>query len=30
MQQIVLANAIAVAICSILNFAIGEWFVFRH
>jgi hypothetical protein len=24
------ANAIAVAICSILNFAIGEWFVFRH
>lgn len=30
MQRLVLANAIAVVICSILNFAIGEWFVFRH
>ena len=30
MKQIVLANAIAVAICSILNFAIGEWYVFRQ
>ena len=30
MKQIVLANAIAVAICSLLNFAIGEWFVFRQ
>jgi dolichol-phosphate mannosyltransferase len=30
MKHIVLANVIAVAICSILNFAIGEWFVFRQ
>jgi putative flippase GtrA len=30
MTHLVLANAIAVAICSVLNFAIGEWFVFRE
>ena len=29
MQHRVVANAIAIAICSLLNFAIGEWFVFR-
>ncbi|HEX3745931.1 MAG TPA: GtrA family protein [Bryobacteraceae bacterium] len=29
MTHLILANAIAVAICSVLNFAIGEWFVFR-
>jgi len=30
MTHLVLANAIAVAICSVLNFAIGEWFAFRE
>ena len=30
MTRLVLANAIAVAVCSILNFAIGEWYVFRE
>lgn len=29
MTHLLLANAIAVAICSVVNFAIGEWFVFR-
>lgn len=30
MKQVVVANGIAIAICSVLNFALGEWFVFRH
>jgi putative flippase GtrA len=30
MRHLVLANGIAIAICSLLNFAIGEWFVFRR
>ena len=30
MTHLVLANAIAVAVCSVLNFAIGEWYVFRE
>jgi putative flippase GtrA len=30
MKHLVLANGIAIAICSLLNFAIGEWFVFRR
>jgi putative flippase GtrA len=29
MKQVLVANAIAIAICSFLNFALGEWFVFR-
>jgi putative flippase GtrA len=29
MTRVVAANAIAIAICSFLNFALGEWFVFR-
>lgn len=29
MQRVVVANAIAIAVCSFLNFALGEWFVFR-
>jgi putative flippase GtrA len=30
MKQPLLANAIAIAVCSFLNFALGEWFVFRQ
>jgi putative flippase GtrA len=29
MKRVVLANGIAIAICSIVNFVLGEWFVFR-
>jgi putative flippase GtrA len=29
MKRLLVANGIAIAICSLLNFAIGEWFVFR-
>jgi putative flippase GtrA len=29
MKRPVVANAIAIAVCSFVNFAIGEWFVFR-
>ena len=29
MTRPLLANAIAIAVCSFLNFALGEWFVFR-
>lgn len=29
MKRVLVANGIAIAICSLLNFAIGEWFVFR-
>jgi putative flippase GtrA len=29
MRHIVVANAVAIAVCSFLNFALGEWFVFR-
>ena len=29
MGKIILANAIAIAACSFLNFASGEWYVFR-
>jgi len=27
--RLLLANGIAIAVCSLLNFAAGEWFVFR-
>jgi putative flippase GtrA len=30
MKQVLVANGIAIAICSLLNFALGEWFVFRR
>jgi putative flippase GtrA len=30
MRHLLVANGIAIAICSFLNFALGEWFVFRH
>ena len=30
MKQLLVANAIAIATCSLLNFALGEWFVFRQ
>lgn len=30
MKHLVVANGIAIAVCSLLNFALGEWFVFRH
>ena len=30
MKRVLVANAIAIAICSFLNFALGEWFVFRQ
>lgn len=30
MKSPVVANAIAIAICSLLNFALAEWFVFRQ
>jgi putative flippase GtrA len=30
MKRLILANGIAIAICSFLNFALGEWFVFRQ
>jgi putative flippase GtrA len=29
MKHLLVANGIAIAICSFLNFALGEWFVFR-
>ena len=29
MQHLLVANGMAIAICSLLNFALGEWFVFR-
>lgn len=29
MRHLLLANAITIAACSLLNFALGEWFVFR-
>lgn len=29
MKRVLVANAIAIAVCSFLNFALGEWFVFR-
>jgi putative flippase GtrA len=28
-MRVLFANAIAIAVCSLLNFAVGEWFVFR-
>jgi putative flippase GtrA len=28
-MRLLLANGIAIAVCSLLNFAAGEWFVFR-
>ena len=30
MKQLIVANSIAIAICAFLNFALGEWFVFRR
>lgn len=30
MRHLVVANGIAIAVCSLLNFALGEWFVFRY
>jgi putative flippase GtrA len=30
MKRLLVANGIAIAICSLLNFAISEWFVFRE
>jgi putative flippase GtrA len=30
MRHVVVANGIAIAICSALNFVLGEWFVFRR
>jgi putative flippase GtrA len=30
MKRLLVANGIAIAICSFLNFALGEWFVFRR
>lgn len=30
MAHLLVANAIAIAVCSLLNFALGEWFVFRR
>jgi len=30
MKHLLVANGIAIAICSVLNFALGEWFVFRR
>ena len=30
MKYVVAANGIAIAVCSFLNFALGEWFVFRR
>ena len=30
MKRLLFANAIAIAVCSLLNFALGEWFVFRR
>jgi len=30
MKRVLVANAIAIAVCSFLNFALGEWFVFRQ
>jgi putative flippase GtrA len=30
MKRILVANAIAIGVCSFLNFALGEWFVFRR
>jgi putative flippase GtrA len=30
MKRIMVANGIAIAVCSFLNFALGEWFVFRR
>jgi len=30
MKRLLFANAIAIAVCSVLNFALGEWFVFRR
>ena len=29
MKRLLVANGISIAICSFLNFALGEWFVFR-
>jgi putative flippase GtrA len=29
MKRLIVANGIAIAVCSFLNFALGEWFVFR-
>ena len=29
MQHVLVANGIAIAVCSCLNFGLGEWFVFR-
>ena len=30
MRNLMVANGIAIAICSFFNFALGEWFVFRR
>jgi putative flippase GtrA len=30
MKRLMVANGISIAICSLLNFALGEWFVFRQ
>jgi len=30
MKHPVAANGIAIAVCSFLNFALGQWFVFRR
>jgi putative flippase GtrA len=30
MRHVLVANCLAIAICSILNFLLGEWFVFRR
>ena len=30
MKRLMVANGISIAICSFLNFALGEWFVFRQ
>jgi putative flippase GtrA len=30
MKRLIVANGIAIAVCSFLNFALGEWFVFRR
>ena len=29
-MKLLLANALAIAVCSLANFAVGEWFVFRR
>jgi putative flippase GtrA len=30
MKRLLVANGISIAICSLLNFALGEWYVFRQ